>query len=129
MNRVYSFELHTYAPELNRAYINECVVPKYVPAHAACYEDHVRDLRKHLKKRVCLASVVVVKRTGATERLGHETVAVGKGQTQRMMFLKWLHAKKGIGDFVVGVDKDTKEITYEQRAFGYEIVSARMVGN
>ncbi len=123
MRQPIHFELHKYAPELNKAYINGCAIPGYIAVNDD-YEEQLRHLRRHFHTRLPFHSRVTITHTGATSSLPNELFVIGKGLEHRKLFLAWLRGKSaGIGSFYISPD------VYVTKQYGYKFIRAVSAGS
>ena len=116
MKKSIEFQTHVYAPELNSAYINGCLIPDYTPK-AGDYETMIKDLRVWLKPKKHFIRITI-EHTGATSRLGVESFNVGT--TMKRFFLTWLRSKSsGEAEFLNDKGK------YELKKYGYKIINVK----
>lgn len=117
--REYTFETHTYAPEMNKAFKNGVRIPGYTPT-VGTHESMLRDIRAFFHKGHKGISIIVTK-TGATKTLGEESFTYDR--TNRKLFLSWLNSHcRGNGDFITGKNKNGS-FAYTRKHYDYKIVS------
>lgn len=117
---MYHFEIHKYAPEMNKAFIRGSQIPGYTPK-AKEYGDMVRDLRIYLKPRIPRLNITI-KHIGGTEGLKDETFTILNTKKAKKLFLQQLNKRsRGRAEFL-------ENGTLKEKDYNYKIIKVQYRG-